>query len=520
MPRPVTMAAATSLALGLGLLGTVSPTPASQAAALRAAGGPARPNVLLITADDMRAGDLRFMPFTRGEFRRRAVTFSDAVSPYPLCCPARAQILTGQYNHNNGVRGNGWPNGGHWALRRRGDTLPTWLQLRGYRTAFVGKYLNQYGTDPDGYRDPRGLLDGRRRFEVPPGWTHWFASVAGMYQYTSVQMNIDTPGRRAHRRSVSRYQTRYFSDVTTSLIRRYHQARKPFFIWASHLAPHMANRGGRWVPPVPAARDRGVHRRTRLPAGRAYRAALNAPTGSKRAMMADRTPVSLSAVRRLYRARAESLRSLDRAVRAAVRQLKRTGEYANTVILFTSDNGYMLGEHRYIGKDMPYEPALRVPMVVNAPGLKHRYVPRAGARARVTVPHTVTITDVASTIVGVTGARPGRLLDGLDMTRPRQNPDHGGGDRVVLVESGAKGGRVSPVSRFVGVRSNRWTWFGWFARPGGVESWHQGVEFYDRGAEPAQTRNLIAPSADKRRMAQLAWEMRDCRGAGCMRSLR
>lgn len=149
-----------------------------------------------------------------------------------------------------------------------------------------------------------------------------------------------------------------------------------------------------------------------------------------------------------------------------------------------------------------------------------RYWPRAHAAARVTVPHTVTITDIASTIVGVTGVRPGRPLEGIDMTRPRQNPDaRPGGDRAVLIESGARGPATMKVHRFVGVRTNRWTWFTWRLRDteNGVEPGR--VEHYDRRSEPAQVTSLAPDDARGTRLRELTLDMYDCRGRECVRSL-
>ena len=491
-------------------------TPASAAQERRAG----RPNVVLITADDMRADDLRYMPFTRGEFRRRAVTFSDAVSPYPLCCPARAQIVTGQYNHSNGVQGNAWPRGGYWALRQPRNTLPVWLRRGGYRTGYVGKYMNEYEKNPGRLPDPDGRLRGRHRNEVPPGWTHWAASVGYIYNYDRVRMLVDTPTTRPRRRTIERYQTEYFSDRTTSLIRRYHKAGRPFFIWASHMAPHAASRKSRWTPPRAAPGDHRLYRRASLPRGSAFRRAFNTPGVRADGTLSEQRPVPRSRVLRLHRGRLKALRSLDRAVRATVGELKRTGEYANTMVIFTSDNGFMLGERRRVGKDLPYEPSLRVPMLVSSGGLKVRYRPGAGAAQRVTVPHTVTTTDIASTIVGVTGVRPGRPLDGIDMTRPRQNPDvRPGGDRVVLLESGARGPVTSRVHRFVGVRTNRWTWFTWRLRDtqNGVEPGR--VEHYDRRRAPAQIASLTPDAALGARLRKLTLHMYDCRGRECVRSL-
>jgi N-acetylglucosamine-6-sulfatase len=477
-----------------------------------------RPNVLLITADDMRADDLRFMPFVRGEFRRRGVTFEDALSPYPLCCPARAQIVTGQYNHNNGVLGNTWPSGGYWALRDRDNTLPVWLSREGYLTGFVGKYMNEYGRRPQTLSESDDPLKCRDTYEVPPGWRHWYAGVSSIYAYTHVLLNVDTPATEPHPVFVGQYQTDYFSDVTTDLIRRYHRADRPFFIWASHLAPHIwGDDVGDWGPPLPAPRDRGLHDRLTLPRSASYRAALNAPPTDKFGPMRGLPPVSLPAVLDAHRRRAESLRSLDRAVKAAVDQLKRSREYADTVIIFTSDNGFMLGEHRYVGKDRPYEPALRVPMIVNARDIAERYAPGHDG-GRLTVPDTVTMTDIAATVVGVTGTRPGRTLDGIDVTRPAQNPDHRGGDRVVLLESGPNEDAPLGSRQFVGVRTDRWTWLAWNWAATGVR--HGPGELYDRRAVPSQNRNLTEPSPVRRRLRDLAVQMRDCAGSACVRSMR
>jgi N-acetylglucosamine-6-sulfatase len=510
------------LALGIGpsvLAPSAEGHAAPASSALAAARPAARPNVLLITADDMRADDLKFMPFTSSAFRSRGVTFADALSPYPLCCPARAQILTGQYNHNNGVLGNGWPLGGYWAFENQRNTLPRWLARSGYRTGFVGKYLNQYG-DP-----PRRLhVSRRRRYAVPPGWRDWYASVKGVHAYTHVRVNVDTPSTRPHREYVNQYQTEYFGDVTANLIDRYHRSRKPFFIWASHLAPHAADVRGGWRPPIPAPRDRGRYAGIPLPESRAYRAALNAPPTGKYGPMQRLTPKPVAALRRERRLRAESLRSLDRAVKQAVRELRKTHEYGRTVIIFTSDNGYALGEHRYRGKDRPYEPELRVPMIVNAPGIERRYS-SGGLRRKLTVPQTVTTTDIPATIVGVTGVRAGRPLDGIDMSRPAQNPDSApGGDRAVLIESGPAGPR-DPVGsqRFVGVRTDQYTWLAWNWQEALTQ--HGPVEYYDRLKDAGQVQNMMSPPAGtagsdpvEPAMQQLAYDLRGCSGAECVRT--
>ena len=118
-----------------------------------AAAAPARPNIVLITTDDMRRSDLQWMPETLKLLAARGVRMSEFISNHPLCCPARAEILTGQHSHNNGVRNNVGPEGGYKALAQPGNHVATWLKRNaGYQTAFIGKHLN--GWEAVGTRQP------------------------------------------------------------------------------------------------------------------------------------------------------------------------------------------------------------------------------------------------------------------------------------------------------------------------------------------------------------------------------
>src|SRR5215207_2420459 len=128
-----------------------------------------RPNVVLILTDDMRADELRYLPKTRRLLVARGVRFSTAISPHPMCCPARAELVSGQYDQINGVRHNTGPWGGAKRLRDPDDTIGRWLQAAGYRTSYHGKFLNDYERQ-------------RPRYE-PAGWTIWDAQMRGIYSY-------------------------------------------------------------------------------------------------------------------------------------------------------------------------------------------------------------------------------------------------------------------------------------------------------------------------------------------------
>jgi len=199
----------------------------------------ARPNIVLISTDDMSTNELRYMPKTRALLARPGVRFTDSLSPHSQCCPARAEILTGQFAQNNHVHTNAWPTGGYYRLDNT-NTLPLWLKGAGYETAFVGKFLNEYGMN-----DPH---------EVPPGWDHW-QSIAriGVYDYYNYRLNQD--GRVRDVRGV--YQTDYWTEQSEKLIHQMSSDDQPFFLWESQMAPHAAcpildYGSGCWQNPMPS----------------------------------------------------------------------------------------------------------------------------------------------------------------------------------------------------------------------------------------------------------------------------
>ena len=140
------------------------------------AGKDGRPNILVVMTDDQAAADVAHMPNVRACSPSRARRFADAVDSFPLCCPARATFITGQYAHNHGVGGNFYPYG-WYGMKDRGNMLPAWLQKVGYRTALIGKWLNGYGA-----RDAHG--------EVPKGFDIWRGLLdVSAYDYFNFVMN-------------------------------------------------------------------------------------------------------------------------------------------------------------------------------------------------------------------------------------------------------------------------------------------------------------------------------------------
>ena len=161
-----------ALVAGLVLNGDSPPPKVGRTPAITpAAAAAAKPNIVMVMADDMRTDDLRFMPSVRRLLVGRGLNFRNSFSPYPLCCPARASFLTGRYAHNHHVYSHAQPYG----FQSFDDhaTIATALQQSGYQTGFVGKYLNGYGAE-------RSLVTGGPSFRyVPAGWTDWYGAVEG-----------------------------------------------------------------------------------------------------------------------------------------------------------------------------------------------------------------------------------------------------------------------------------------------------------------------------------------------------
>ncbi len=478
MTLPTRVALAMSVLLSLACL-MLLPVTGARGASVDAAlptrvaggghGGNARPNIVLISTDDQTVRDLESMPRTRRLLGGHGVRFVNALSPHPLCCPARAEMLTGQFAQNNGVRTNAGPHGGVGALQRPNNVLPVWLKKAGYRTAFIGKYLNGYES-----------FDAE---DVPAGWDYWNASYRHVYDYDDVRLDQD--GR------VVRYPGVVQADVyarRTDRLLGELAGPRPFFLWQSQLAPHLQLQGNGWEAPTASKRNTGTFSGHPLDT-------LDVPSfnerkvGDKPASIRDRRRLHAAAIERLTtlnRGRLESLQDVDDAVARLVRRLKELGEYRRTLVIFTSDNGFMLGEHRYLGKVLPYEESVRVPLLIAGPKVPDGVVRR----------QSVTTVDLVPTILAAAGASPGRRLDGHSLLPAARSAKAGGWDTVLLqagpAGAGDGGDSLIPSAAlrpargygwfYRGVRTKRYT----YARYTGSGE----EELYDRRVDPWQLKSV------------------------------
>lgn len=342
-----------------------------------------QPNVVMVLTDDMRADDLEHMPITRRLIGDAGIDFTDAVSPHPLCCPARAELVTGQFAQNNGVQHNNGEHGGFQALDPQ-QQLSTWFRTAGYRTGFIGKFLNGYSEDA----------------VQPSGWDRWDALLPRVYNYSDFTFTNDS----APESFTDSYVTDAIAERTNDTVRRFAAEGRPFFVYSWHLAPHYRLSQGRKLPPLVAEQDRGAFDDLVSPST-SDPAFNEEDVRDQPAQLRDRHKVDVDKVNEEYRARIGALQSVDRAVGSLVETLEEVGELDNTYIVFSSDNGYSMGEHRLIGKNVLTEQALRVPILVRGPGVA----------PGTTSDLPVTLVDLPATFVAATGVEPTWPVDGVPL---------------------------------------------------------------------------------------------------------
>jgi N-acetylglucosamine-6-sulfatase len=493
------------LAPVIALLALPGPARAQEGPPSAPSAGPSEPNVVLVMTDDQTVGDMAVMPRTRRLIGAAGVTFTRSFVSYPVCCPSRATYLTGQYAHNNHVLCL-YPECGGGVLRLDTDEyLPVWLGRAGYVTAHVGKYLNGYGIE--------------RPADHPPGWTEWYGLVDhSTYRMWGYKIH-ENERTRTYGRPLAENPRYYQTDVLTrkgvAFIRRRAPEDAPFFLSMAYVAPHHESsftqkRTGRLVRPAP--RHRGAMNDAPFPRPASY----NEQDVADKPWFLGRwnpplRPSHHEAIQRRMRERRESLLAVDEGVARIVRELGRQGVLGNTYVIFTSDNGFMQGEHRVpLGKMLPYDPSTQVPLLIRGPNLPRNRTSKA----------LVGNIDLAPTILDGTQARARLRLDGrsflpfarnprLRSLRPLLHETGGNGARGRgKKEEGAKGSQPR-VPAWRAVRTTRWLFVDY---EGGQR------ELYDLRHDPAQLHSLSGDPRFRvrlRTLRRILTDLADCAGDGC-----
>ncbi len=460
-----------------------------------------RPNVVVIMTDDQTVQDLDAMTRTKQAIGDRGVTFANSFVSYPLCCPSRATFFSGQYAHNHGVMGLEPPTGGYGRFDTA-NSLPVWMQRAGYNTSHIGKFLNGYGSDTPA--------------NVPPGWDEWRGSVDPstylMWGYTLNENGLFNTYGSEDVEDPALYQTDVYRDKAVDYIRRRSLKRNPFFLSLAFLAPHHEIRSDRQrLPARPAPRHLGTMGGAALPIPPSF----GEPDLTDKPVYVQRrspplTQENIDQITANYRSRQESLLAVDEAVAAIVAQLRRSGVYDNTYIVFTSDNGFLQGEHRVrSGKTLPYDPSVRVPLLISGPGISKGK----------TSQELVANIDLAPTLLDIANGRSGKTMDGRSLLPYAFDPDLRS-ERILLLETGGQRmgklepdqGPVAPLRNLLTYKAVRTEDYIYVAYRNGDR------ELYDMRRDPFQLNSVDAASRYRDARTALSRELgrlSDCRGDVC-----
>ncbi|MFD0691535.1 sulfatase family protein [Actinomadura fibrosa] len=348
-----------------------------------------KPNIIFVLTDDLSWNLVAHMPQVR-QMQQAGLTFDNFFVADSLCCTSRATILTGRYPHNTGVRTNFPPDGGYGVFKARGGEQAAFaprLQKAGYRTALLGKYLNGY--------IPADTAGGMKPY-VPPGWSEWYVTGNGYPEYG---YNLNENGRLVHHGNAPEdYLTDVLSGKADDFVQRAGASGKPFFMQVATFAPH--------GPFVPAPRHAKAFPDLKAP----RTASFNEPDISDkpswlRPHFRLREP-GLAGIDRAFRDRVRMVQSVDEMIARLRRTLAAKGLDRDTYLVFGSDNGFHLGEHRLAGGKMTaFDTDIRVPVVATGPGIA------AGRRTAALVQNT----DLAPTFLELAGAEVPPATDGRSL---------------------------------------------------------------------------------------------------------
>ncbi|MDT8914485.1 sulfatase [Amycolatopsis sp. PS_44_ISF1] len=474
-------------ALVVALASTAACTAGSSAAPGSAGPPGGKPNLVLVLTDDLSTNLLPYLPHVQ-DLAKTGTSFANYTVTDSLCCPSRSSLFTGMMPHDTGVFTNGGQDGGYGVFHGRGDdksTYATSLQQAGYRTAMMGKYLNGYQPKTDG---------------VPPGWNEWDVAGNG---YGEFNYDLNENGTVKH---YGKKPEDYLVDVMAGKAAQFVSgsaaAHTPFAIELATFAPH--------GPYTPAPRDADAFPGLTAPRGPAFDTLPSAAPS----WLASRTPLTdaeKQSIDKDFRKRAQAVQSVDKMIGTVEDALDKAGVRGNTDLVFTSDNGYHMGEYRLTpGKQTAFDTDVHVPLVVSGPGVK------SGA----TVSQPAENVDLRPTFEALAGAATPAEVDGESLVPLLNGTSPPAWRTVGLVEHhGPDFDQADPdkptkhsgnPSTYEAIRSTTYTY---------VEYKDGTKEYYDRSTDPQELHNTAAqlPADKAQQLHDTLQAMISCHGATACR---
>ncbi|SGY80919.1 BQ5605_C009g05404 [Microbotryum silenes-dioicae] len=358
-----------------------------------------KPNIVLIIVDDQDAvqDSISTMKAVQRLLVQEGTSFERFFAPVSLCCPSRTSFLRAQAAHNTNITSVIAPWGGWGVFCEKGYNshyLPSFMQSAGYSTRYVGKLMNGHNVNnyealaPAGFTDADFLLDPQTYNYVNAS----FGRVGSPVQYHA-----------------GSYSTDLVKEKALHMIRDASHQRKPFFVVIAPIAPHShiasLSHDVRLEAPVSAPRHAHLFKDVTLNYSRASHNP-SSPSGASWVRQLERlNQTHVAYIEEFYRQRLRSLQAVDELVEAVVNELNKHNKSDDTIIIYTSDNGFEAngGHRRNPGKTLPYEEDIRIPFVVRGPG-----VPKGVVDSK----SVYSLADLGATIMHLAGAKSDYEHDG------------------------------------------------------------------------------------------------------------
>ncbi|CAI6330737.1 unnamed protein product [Periconia digitata] len=355
--------------------------------------------VFILTDDqDQRMNSLDHMPEVQKLLIDEGTWYQRHYAPTALCCPARVSIWTGLHAHNHKVtsvhgKWGGWPKILQQGLNSK--YLPIWLRENGYKTYYAGKLYN-------GMSEKNGVETTTAR-----GWTDaQLLCGASTYQYHDPpfqhvnETNWNNP-HKINKNFKGNYSTTKVADFAYEYLREAVKHDDPFFLAIAPITPHVQV-GKDNGPPVPEKKYKGTRPDAQIPQTDNFNPGKR--SGVNKVWHLDRlNDQKTKLLNEHYQDRTEALLSVDDIVAQVHKILKDNNKLDDTYIIYSSDNGFHLGQHRLgAGKKFAFEEDTNVPLIIRGPG-----VPK-GRKTSIVTAHV----DLSPTILEMAGMKQRDDFDG------------------------------------------------------------------------------------------------------------
>ncbi|KAJ5942185.1 Alkaline phosphatase-like alpha/beta/alpha [Penicillium verrucosum] len=478
-----------------------------------------KPNFLFIMTDDqdLKLNSLSYTPLTMKHMAKKGTTFSNHFITTALCCPSRVSLLTGRLSHNTNVTDVNPPWGGYPKFIAQGfndNYLPVWLQQAGYDTYYTGKLMNSHSLEY--YNKPHAAGFNGSDFVLDP-YTY-------DYMNATYQRNHDQPVSY-----LGRHTTEVLREKSLGFLNDALAGERPFFLTVTPIAPHSnmngtygGGAGPLWMDePIPEERHKHLFPDAKVPRTANFNP--KEPTGVS--WIHDLPYRNQSVVDyndHYYRQRLRALQGVDELVDNLITRLEQSGKINNTFIIYTSDNGFHISQHRLPpGKTCGFEEDIRVPFMIRGPGILENHIDET----------ITTHIDIAPTLFELAGLPLRSDFDGTPM--PTSKPNEEAHEHVTvefwgrgMLEGGLSNLGVPTVPnntyKAVRVLADEYNLF--------FSVWcNNEHELYDLTADPYQVNNLwkkdleeievlgYAMSEVVPRLDALLMVLKSCRGSECVK---